>query len=120
MDDDAFMSRITPMTDAGIVTRTVSADPGLLSHEELLARNGSRRRTLEELIAKEKLNRFLSSQERASVLVKKAKKKVRWFIDHAQIRISVSDQRFLSWAIWRRSCIHEKHPPFALRSMTTS
>lgn len=91
MDDDAFMSRITPMTDAGIVTRTVSADPGLLSHEELLARNGSRRRTLEELIAKEKLNRFLSSQERASVLVKKAKKKVRWFIDHAQIRISYDD-----------------------------
>ena len=92
-----MMSKISPMSRAGIVTRAVSADPGLLSHEELLARNGRRRRTLEELIAKEKLNRFISSQEKASALLKKAKKKVRWFIDHAQIRISVSsDNCFLT------------------------
>lgn len=79
------------MSDAGVSTRTVSADPGLLSHEELLARTG-RRRTLEELIAKEKMDRINNTHGRALALVRKAKKKVRWFIDNAQIKISVSDQ----------------------------
>jgi len=75
---------------AGVSTRTVSADPGLLSNEELLARTG-RRRTLEELIAKEKLNRLISTRDRASAFARKAKKKVRWFIEHAQIKISYDD-----------------------------
>ena len=89
-------SKISPMSDTGISTRTVSADPGLLSNEELLARNtGRRRRTLEELIAKEQLKRFVSTRERFSDLFKRAKKKVRWFIDHAQLKISVSHHRVL-------------------------
>lgn len=82
--------KIAPMDGMGVSTRTVSADPGLLSHEQLLERTG-RRRTLEELIAKEKMNRLVTTRERASALVKKAKKKVRWFIDHAQIKISYDD-----------------------------
>ena len=90
--------KITPIDGSDVsirpasaaATRTVSADPGLLSHEELLARNsGRRRRTLEELIAKEKLSRLTSTHAQASLLFKKAKKKVLWFVDHAQIKISV-------------------------------
>ena len=74
-------------------TRTVSADPGLLTNEELLAQTNGRRRTLEELIAKEKLTRLTSAQDRVSLLFKKARRKVRWFVDHAQIKISVSRGR---------------------------
>ena len=87
------MSKISPMTRmsaTGVSSRTVSADPGLLSNEELLERNKGRRRTLEELIAKEQMKRFISTKEKASILFKKAKKRVRWFIDHAQLKISVS------------------------------
>lgn len=78
----------------GGLSRTISADPGLLSNEELLAQSasatGRRRRTLEELIAKEQLVRIQSSGEKASAFLRKAKRKVRWFIEHAQIKISVS------------------------------
>lgn len=73
-------------------TRTVSADPGLLSHEELLAKyDGRRRRTLEELISKEKLNRSNSPKAHVSQLLKRVRKRVRWFIDHARIKISYGD-----------------------------
>jgi len=86
------MSKISPMSGTtGVSTRTVSADPGLLSHEQLLQRNkGGRRRTLEELIAKEKLNRISSASDQASLMFKKVKRKIRWFVDHAQLKISVS------------------------------
>lgn len=73
-------------------TRTVSADPGLLSHEELLAKyDGRRRRTLEELITKEKLSRLNVPKAHVSQLLKKVRKRVRWFIDHARIKISYGD-----------------------------
>ena len=73
-------------------TRTVSADPGLLSHEELLANyDGRRRRTLEELITKEKLNRLNSPKDHVRQWLKRARKRVRWFIDHARIKISYGD-----------------------------
>ena len=73
-------------------TRTVSADPGLLSHEELLANyDGRRRRTLEELITKEKLNRLYSPKDHVSQWLKRIRKRVRWFIDHARIKISYGD-----------------------------
>ena len=71
--------------------RTVSADPGLLSNEELLEMLGHRRLTLKRIIASEK------SKERSSVLpmgeriLKNARKRVRWFVDHAQLKISASD-----------------------------
>ena len=72
--------------------RTVSADPGLLSHEELLATyQGKRRRTLEELISAEKLNRSNSLKVHVSQFLKRIRKRVRWFIDHARIKISYGD-----------------------------
>ncbi|KAL7552266.1 hypothetical protein ACHAWF_015498 [Thalassiosira exigua] len=88
-----MVSRISPMsgTEGVTATRTVSADPGLLSHEELLARNSGRRRTLEELIAKEQLNRLTSTRDRVSLLFKRVRKKVRWFIDNGQVKISYDD-----------------------------
>lgn len=73
-------------------TRTVSADPGLLSHEELLANyDGKRRRTLEELITKEKFNRMNSPKAQISLWLKRVRKRVHWFIDHARIKISYGD-----------------------------
>ena len=76
-----------------ISTRTVSADPGLLSNEELLKQipTGKRRRTLEALVARESIGGLTSStKEKASMLFQGARTKVRWFIEHAQIKISVS------------------------------
>jgi hypothetical protein len=68
--------------------RTVGYDPGLLSREELLAAHtGTRRRTLEELITNEKFNR----QSGAVILLERAVMALRWFVDNAQIRISVRD-----------------------------
>ena len=75
-----------------ISTRTVSADPGLLSNEELLKQipTGKRRRTLEALVARESIGGLTSTKEKASMLFQGARTKVRWFIEHAQIKISVS------------------------------
>jgi hypothetical protein len=86
--------KISPM-------RTVGYDPGLLSREELLAtHHPSRRRTLEELIASEKLSR----QSRTVILLKRVVKAVRWFIDNAQLRISVRKSRLrLSYGIFRQA-----------------
>lgn len=68
--------------------RTVGYDPGLLSREELLAAHtGIRRRTLEELIANEKFDR----QSGIAILVERAVMALRWFINNAQLRISVRD-----------------------------
>jgi len=76
-------NKISPM-------RTVGYDPGLLSREELLAtHHPSRRRNLEELIASEKNCR----QSRTVILLKRVVKAVRWFIDNAQLRISVRKSR---------------------------
>ncbi len=70
--------------------RTVGYDPGLLSREELLAAHtGTRRRTLEELIANEKLNR----QSGTVILLERAVMALRWFVENAQIRISVRDRK---------------------------
>jgi hypothetical protein len=72
-------NKISPM-------RTVGYDPGLMSREELLAtHHPSRRRTLEELIASENLSR----RSTTVVLLKRVVKAIRWFIDNAQLRISV-------------------------------
>ena len=65
--------------------RTVGYDPGLMSKEELLAANkgtgsGGRRRTLEEIISKEK-------SKKVSVC-KHVMDAIRWFIDTARFSIS--------------------------------
>lgn len=86
-------SKIIPdvAVDNSKVVRTVSADPGLLSNEELLEMLGDRRLTLKRIIAREK------SKERSSVLpigeriLESARKRVRWFVDQAQLKISASD-----------------------------
>ena len=72
--------------------RTVSADPGLLSNEELLKELPRNRRfTLEQIIANDKLLRNQSSlAQMGRRLVKKMRQRVRWFVDHAQLKISVS------------------------------
>ena len=89
------MTKVTPTpmgSPTAISTRTVSADPGLLSNEELLKQHtGRRRRTLEALVARESIGGLTSStKEKASMLFQRARTKVRWFIEHAQIKISVS------------------------------
>ena len=79
------------MDGTAVSTRTVSADPGLLSNEELLARSKNRRRTLEELIAKENLTRITSTSAKASAFFGRCEKKVQWFIENAQLKISYDD-----------------------------
>lgn len=88
-------SKVSPDNeiDRSANVRTVSADPGLLSNEELLEKLPVNRRfTLEQLIANDKLLKDRSSLAHMSRRVlKKARKRVRWFVDHAQIKISVSN-----------------------------
>ena len=68
--------------------RIVSADPGLLSAEELLSSHaGGRRRSLEKMILLQK--DFDSAEERNPIMAR-IKEKVRWFLEHARIKISVS------------------------------
>jgi hypothetical protein len=79
------MASISPMPVGGFATRTVSADPGLLSNEELLAeQTGNRRQLLLKLIKRDS-----SPQARIWILFKRTKKIVNWFLDRAQIKISV-------------------------------
>jgi hypothetical protein len=91
-------NKISPM-------RTVGYDPGLLSREELLATHtGTRRRTLQDLIQREKLNR----RSRMVLLLKRAVKAVRWFIDNARLRISVRDYSTTS-ILWRHAIYSFTH-----------
>ncbi len=70
-----------------IVTRTVSADPGLMTPEDLLkSHKDGRRKSLEELIAKNQA----SNTKRKSSYLKKCRDCVRWFLDSARLKISVS------------------------------
>lgn len=73
--------------------RTVSADPGLLSPEQLLkSHKDGRRKTLEDLIAmKESPQKFKES----SSFLKICRDYVRWFLDSARLKISVSPLRHL-------------------------
>ncbi len=79
------MASISPAQVGGVATRTVSADPGLLSNEELLAeQTGNRRQLLLKLIARDS-----SPQARVWIFFKRAKKIINWLLDRAQIKISV-------------------------------
>jgi hypothetical protein len=67
-------------------SRTISVDPGLLSPEELLAHHqGGRRRSLEGFIEKQ---RTVSSN--GTPIHLRCRKYVRWFLDSARLKISVS------------------------------
>ena len=67
--------------------RTVSTDPGLMTPEELLASHkGGRRKTLEKIIAKHKT----VERNSAASFLTNARDKIRWFLDHARLKISVS------------------------------
>lgn len=68
-------------------TRIVSADPGLLTPEELLLQQGGRRKTLEQLIAKHK---NLPTAEDRLPLHQRCRESIRWFLDAARLKISVS------------------------------
>ena len=69
------------------VRRVVSADPGLMSPQQLLAshKNG-RRRTLEQLIAENKEHDLNRTASFLAIL----KEKTRWFLENARVKISVS------------------------------
>lgn len=77
--------------DNSTILRTISTDPGLLSNEELLKKlPGNRRFTLEQIIANDKLLKDRSSlAQLRRRLLGKAKRRVSWFVDHAQFKISV-------------------------------
>ena len=79
--------------DKALNVRTVSADPGLLSNEELLKKfPGHRRFTLEQIIANDKsLKNRSSIVQIAHTIMKEARMRARWFVDHAQLKISVSE-----------------------------
>ena len=69
--------------------RIVSADPGLLSAEELLSsHSGGRRKSLERMIQQH--NREFSVETKP-LIMKQIKDKVRWFLEHARIKISYDD-----------------------------
>ncbi len=71
-------------------TRTVSADPGLLTPEELLKNlKDGRRKTLEEIIAQK--NSSVTFDTPRSFL-RRCRDHVRWFLDTARLKISVSPQ----------------------------
>lgn len=76
------------LTPSSPIRRIVSADPGLMSAEELLsAHDGGRRRSLEKLI--EKQNEFLA--ESRPPLRHRIKEKIKWFLEQATIKISYDD-----------------------------
>jgi hypothetical protein len=71
-----------------VVSRTVSADPGLLSPEELLAiHKGGRRKTLEQLIAEQRTKE--QQNDPNNTIVSRCRAKVQWFLDNAHLKISV-------------------------------
>lgn len=79
-----FVKKLTNM----VASRTVSADPGLLSPEELLASHkGGRRRTLEQLIAEQRAKELLKDHK--NEYFSRCREYVRWFLDNAHLKISV-------------------------------
>jgi hypothetical protein len=71
-------------------TRTISTDPGLLSPQELLkSHKDGRRRTLEDIIAKTQTQDFGDYFVRQSC-IERCRENIRWFIDNARLKISVS------------------------------
>lgn len=75
-----------------VVSRTVSADPGLLSPEELLASHkGGRRKTLEQLIAEQRTNDL--QKDPKNTIISRCRAKVQWFLDGAHLKISVCKER---------------------------
>lgn len=69
--------------------RTVSLDPGLLTHEELLAEHtGQQRRTLEKIIAKSTV--LQSREKRIAETLSQTRIKAHWILDGAKIKVSVS------------------------------
>ena len=69
--------------------RIVSADPGLLSAEELLSSHkGGRRKSLERMIQQH--NKEFSADVKPPIMAQ-IKGKVRWFLEHARIKISYDD-----------------------------
>ena len=65
-------------------------DPGLLSPEELLLEHkGGRRKSLEDLIEKQK-----SMQRDNMPWYRVCRDYIRWFLDSARLKISVSTSRY--------------------------
>ena len=74
------------------VTRTVSADPGLMSPEQLLkSHKDGRRKTLEDIIAMK--DSELKNLNKSPSFLKTCRDYVRWFLDSARLKISVSFQK---------------------------
>ena len=94
-------NRISPASGgetAGVPSsRTVSADMGLMTHQELLRAQGTgrRRRTLEELIAKEQGGQAVACADKASAALAKARSNTAWFVDHASLRLTYDDVMML-------------------------
>lgn len=107
-------NKISPdVADPSSNVRTVSADPGLLSNEELLQKLGNRRFTLEQIIANDKLLKNQSSfVQMGHRVFKNCRKRVRWFVDHAQLKISVSISSFVEFY---RICFYLTHLPSLVR-----
>eukprot|EP00563_Minutocellus_polymorphus_P005988 CAMPEP_0181030934 /NCGR_PEP_ID=MMETSP1070-20121207/5976_1 /TAXON_ID=265543 /ORGANISM="Minutocellus polymorphus, Strain NH13" /LENGTH=909 /DNA_ID=CAMNT_0023108303 /DNA_START=170 /DNA_END=2896 /DNA_ORIENTATION=- len=77
------------MPTASPSRRIVSADPGLLSAEELLSSHtGGRRKSLEKMIHQH--NKEISVDVKPPIMGQ-IKDKVRWFLEHARIKISYDD-----------------------------
>lgn len=87
------MAKVEPMSSTAVAaTRTISVDPGLLSNEELLVRNtgGKINRSLEHLIAMENNVNRISTRDKIQAGYNKLTKQVQWFIEKAELKISVS------------------------------
>jgi hypothetical protein len=72
--------------------RIISADPGLLTPEQLLEDNnyGKRRRSLEKLIAN---GQDFDSGQRRLPFHQQCRDCIRWFLDVARLKLSVSLHR---------------------------
>ena len=73
--------------------RTVSADPGLLSHQQLLAtceQNG-RKKSFESYMAKQHSTRNLNAEASQLSWNSYCRENIKWFLDSARLKVSVSD-----------------------------
>ena len=108
------MAKVEPLSSMAVATtRTISVDQGLLSNEELLVRNtgGKINRSLEHLIAMENNVNRISTRDKIQAGYNKLTKQVQWFIEKAELKISVSC--FVLYLVYYNSqCAGaHSHPP---------
>ena len=89
--------------------RIVSTDPGLLTHQQLLAtcEENGRRKSYESYVAKQHSRRNLVGEGSRLSWNKYCREHIKWFLDSARLKVSVS-MNLLSLFFYQR---HSKSSP---------